>query len=207
MKLIQAKFVGSYPSQGLALMTTIPAIAIGGRSNVGKSSLMNSLLRKKKLAQVSKAPGKTKMLNYFLVSDQNSRELFHMVDLPGFGYARVSEETRKSWKKMVEDFIEHESQLAGFVLLADSRRGLQSEETQLLEYLQRHMRKTCLVLTKSDKLTKSETSKLLKETAILLSSMGLNDYFPILHSSKNATGNDLIWRWLTNLLGERLKGK
>ena len=135
-------------------------------------------------------------MNYFLVLGKNSKEILHIVDLPGFGYAEASIELRKGWKKLVEDYIEKSGNLRGFLLLIDSRRGLQDEELQLLEYLALNKRAVGVALTKADKIGKVESAKVIRETVKSLSSLGSNNYYPILHSAKNGVGNELIWRWI-----------
>ena len=202
MKLGQARFIGSFPAYDQAPKINVPEIAIGGRSNVGKSSLMNSLLNRKNLAQVSKTPGKTRMLNYFAVCDNKGQEKFLFVDLPGYGYARVSTGERLNWKVLVEGFIENSRRLRGFILLIDSRRGLQKYEQELIAYLLTHGVNTCPVLTKADKLSRQEGSELVRTTASVLKGYGDNVHFPILHSSIEKTGNEIIWRWIVERIND-----
>jgi GTP-binding protein len=196
MKISQAKFVGSFPDYKKAPRTGLPEIAFGGRSNVGKSSLLNSLVKRKSLAQISKDPGKTRLLNYYTIANSAGKDAAYFVDLPGFGYARVSKEIRLSWKKLIESYIEESLELRGFVILIDSRRGLQEEETQLIEYLLLKKRKVCPILTKADKLSRQEGSDIVRETSRILMPLGENLHHPILHSSAKKIGNDLLWRWI-----------
>ena len=196
MKFASARFVGSFPDYRQVPRTGLPEIAVGGRSNVGKSSLINSLLRRKKLAQISKSPGKTRLLNFFAVSDAKGNDQLYFVDLPGYGYARVSESMRRSWKALVEGYVESSAGLRGFVLLIDSRRGLQDEEFQLVEYLISCGRDVCPVLTKSDKLSKTAAATVLKKSAAALERYGDMVAQPMLHSSKTGGGNQSIWGWL-----------
>lgn len=202
MRFTSARFVGSYPDHKQAPRLGLPEIAIGGRSNVGKSSLINSLVKRKKLAQISKTPGKTRLLIFFALSDQNGKEKLFLVDLPGYGYARVPESMRQSWRKLVEAYIETTQFLKGFILLIDSRRGIEDEELQLVEYLLSLDKKICPVLTKSDKLTRSQGSEMVKGTMEILKRFGENVYYPILHSSKNRKGNELIWRWMSERIND-----
>jgi GTP-binding protein len=196
MKVKEAKFVGSFPDFRKAPKLEIPEIAFGGRSNVGKSSVINTLLRRKNLAQISKTPGKTQLLNYYVLINEAGKEALYFVDLPGFGYARVPAEIRRSWKKLTEEYIEKSSRLKGFALLIDSRRGLQDEEIQLIEYLLLQKRKICPILTKIDKLSRQELSEVVKATSGLLYPMGTEIAPPIIHSSLKKTGNEEIWRWI-----------
>ncbi len=202
MKFTSARFVGSYPNYRQAPRTGLPEIAIGGRSNVGKSSLINSLLNRKKLAQISKSPGKTRLLNFFTVCDSKGSERLYLVDLPGYGYARVSESMRLSWKELVESYIEGSADLRGFVLLVDSRRGLRDEEFQLVEYLVSFGRQVCPVLTKSDKVSKSAAAAGLRESAAALERYGEKVAYPILHSSKTGGGNQSIWIWMNERIDD-----
>jgi GTP-binding protein len=199
MRYTKARYLASYPNYQLAPKTGLPEIAFGGRSNVGKSSLLNSLLNQKKLAQISKTPGKTRLLNYFAVMDNKNRDKIHFVDLPGYGYAKVSRDMRESWKSLIEGYLENSQHLMGFLLLIDSRRGIQEDDIQLIEYLHDLGKKVCPILTKSDKLGRQQKTLVVRESTEALSRIG-EGLFPILHSAKKGEGNDLIWRWI----GERI---
>jgi GTP-binding protein len=205
MKIQQAKFVGSFPSYELAPQNKLPEIAVGGRSNVGKSSLINSLLGQRKLAQISKSPGKTRLLNYFTVVGQGGKELLHFVDLPGFGYARVGVSERNSWQKMIESYVENSDKLKGFILLIDARRGPENEETQLIEYLLLHNKTVCPIFTKTDKLTRQDNIIMAREANEIFRAFGDKVGQPILHSSIKKTGNDLIWHWILERIGDESK--
>ena len=205
MKIQRARFVGSFPSYELAPQNKLPEIAVGGRSNVGKSSLINSLLGQRKLAQISKSPGKTRLLNYFTVIGQGGRELLHFVDLPGFGYAKVGVSERNSWQKMIESYVENSDKLRGFILLIDARRGPEDEETQLIEYLLLHKKAVCPIFTKTDKLTRKATLNIAREANEIFRAFGDRVGQPILHSSVKKTGNDLIWHWILERIGDESK--
>jgi GTP-binding protein len=196
MKYTKARYLASYPNYKLAPKTGLPEIAFGGRSNVGKSSLLNNLLNHKKLAQISKTPGKTRLLNYFAVMDNKNIERIYFVDLPGYGYAKVSQKMREGWKSLVEGYLENSLNLRGFLLLIDARRGVQDDDLQLIEYLHSLGKKTCPILTKSDKLGRQQKTEIVRKTTETLSGMGIDDLLPILHSSKTGSGKDLIWRWI-----------
>ncbi len=196
MKITGSKFVGSYPRYDLAPSLGVPEIAFGGKSNVGKSSLINSLLNRKNLAQISKTPGKTRLLNLFVVSGGNGKPMVGFMDLPGYGYAKVSTSLRREWQAIIEGYIENSAGLKGFILLIDSRRGVEDRELQLIDYLIRNGRRVCPVLTKSDKLKKNQIAVLVREATAKLISYGDRVHYPILHSSKSGQGNDLIWRWM-----------
>lgn len=205
MKYEHARFAGSFPDYKSSPRTGLPEVAFGGRSNVGKSSLINTLLRRKKLAQISKTPGKTRLLNYYVLSDQAGRDGVFFVDLPGYGYAQVPDAVRKEWKNLVEGYIANSAHLQGFALLIDSRRGLQDEELQLIEYLLSLERHICPVLTKADKLSRAEGTNRVRETATALKKFGPAVAMPILHSSEKKTGNDLIWHWIFERINSESK--
>lgn len=202
MKFTNARYLASYPNYKLVPQTGLPEIAVGGRSNVGKSSLLNSLLSRKKLAQISKTPGKTRLLNYFAIMDGKDIDRLYFVDLPGYGYAKVSREMRTGWKELIEEYLEKSQHLRGFLLLMDSRRGIQEDDLQLTEYLLHLGKKICPILTKSDKLGRQQRSQVMKKTAEVLSGMGGDDLLPILHSSKTGEGNDLIRRWIDERISD-----
>jgi GTP-binding protein len=130
---------------------TLPTVAFAGRSNVGKSSLLNSLVRQRKLARVSKRPGRTQQINFFLVDE---RIVF--ADLPGYGFARVPLIVQAQWKTLVEGFLASTIDLRLVAVLVDSRRGLQTEDIHLLDYLAGLRLRALVVATKSDKLNRNQ---------------------------------------------------
>jgi len=130
-----------------------PQIAIAGRSNVGKSSLLNQLMGDKKLAKVSSTPGKTRSLNFFLVNDS-----FYFVDLPGYGYAKVPKHVSKSWGELVEGYLTTEKRLIGLVMLLDCRREMNDDDHMLLGWLVDRALPVLMVITKTDKISRHQTS-------------------------------------------------
>lgn len=133
---------------------SLPEIAFAGRSNVGKSSLLNKLLHRKKFARVSNTPGRTREINFFKVNDA-----FILVDLPGYGYARVSKDKRAEWRPLIEGFLQGSAQLRGIVLLLDIRREPTDDDRHMLEFLSEIGVPTIVSLTKIDKLTKSHQAE------------------------------------------------
>ena len=125
----------------------IPEVAASGRSNVGKSSLLNVIFGQKRLAKVSQRPGKTQEINYFRVGTR-----FHLVDLPGYGFAKVPANVQRKWAKLVEQYLETREQLAGIVQLVDIRHGPSRQDEEMLEWLAAAGRPALLVATKADKL-------------------------------------------------------
>lgn len=126
----------------------------------------------------------------------------HFVDLPGYGYAKVSISMRRGWKSLVEGFIEGSPTLKGFLLLIDSRRGVETEEVQLIEYLVARGKPVFPVLTKCDKLKKNQRAEVVRETVEVLAGYGDAVFFPVLHSAKEGIGNDLIWRWMNERISD-----
>ena len=147
MTSFKAQFVKS-ASHPADYPTGLPEIALIGRSNAGKSSLLNALCHQK-IAKVSATPGKTQLLNFFNVADT-----YHLVDLPGYGYAQRSKTDTQSWKKMIETYLKTSPSLIGLILVIDIRRNWSEDETQLLEWInqQTQPKNVMLVLNKSDKL-------------------------------------------------------
>jgi len=128
----------------------LPEIAFAGRSNVGKSSLLNSLVRRKSFARVSRTPGRTREINFFRINNG-----FVFVDLPGYGYARVSKVKKAEWRPMIESYLRRTSQLRGIVLLLDIRRDPSDDDRAMLDFLAEVEVPTIVALTKTDKLSKA----------------------------------------------------
>jgi GTP-binding protein len=140
--------------------SSLPEIAFAGRSNVGKSSLLNRLIHRKKFARVSNTPGRTREVNFFKVNDA-----FILVDLPGYGYARVSKERRAEWRPLIEEYMRGSEQLRGIVQLIDVRHDPTSDDRQMLDFLSEIGVPTIVVLTKIDKLKPKEKSERVFEIA------------------------------------------
>ena len=128
-----------------------PEVAFAGRSNVGKSSLLNKLVRRKRFARVSNTPGRTREVNFFLVNDR-----FVLVDLPGYGYARISKERRAEWKPLIEGYLRSSKELRGIVQLLDVRHDPTDDDRQMLAFLASVGVPTMFALTKIDKLTANQ---------------------------------------------------
>src|SRR4051812_11242762 len=134
--------------------TALPEIAFAGRSNVGKSSLLNQLVRRKRFARVSNTPGRTREINFFRVNDR-----FVLVDLPGYGYARISKERRAEWKPLIEGYLRGSAELRGIVQLLDARHDATSDDEQMIEFLAELGVPTLFALTKVDKLTRAQRTE------------------------------------------------
>jgi len=135
-------------------------VAFAGRSNVGKSSLLNRLVRRRSLARVSKTPGRTQQINFFALG-----EALMLVDLPGYGFARVPLSVQASWRALVERYLASRKQLCGVVVIIDVRRGLREEDQRLLDFLDAHGIPVAIVATKVDKLGRGARTKQLAAIA------------------------------------------
>ncbi|WP_281681576.1 ribosome biogenesis GTP-binding protein YihA/YsxC [Lactobacillus gallinarum] len=144
----------------------LPEIALSGRSNVGKSSLINTLLNRKNLARTSSQPGKTQTLNFYLVNDE-----FYLVDVPGYGYARVSQKKRQEFGEMIQDYLETRPNLKGLVILIDSRHEPTKDDIAMYNYAQYLNLPIVVVCTKIDKIKKSQVNKVMSR---LKKNMDLN---------------------------------
>jgi len=129
----------------------LPEVAFAGRSNVGKSSLLNRILNRKQLAKISSAPGKTRLINYFLINER-----FYFVDLPGYGYAKISRQIQQKWQGMLEGYLLKSASLRLVCLLIDSRHKMMESDAQMADWLNYHDIPYAIVLTKTDKISKSE---------------------------------------------------
>ena len=150
MRVLRAEHVTTAAAPDQFPREGVPEIAVLGRSNVGKSSLVNRLVSRKRLARTSRTPGKTRLVQFFRVEREHDELL--LVDLPGYGFARVSRSERKSWQVLVESYMEWRDPLRGAVLLQDVRRDLSEDETLLLEWLAERAIPAILAITKVDKL-------------------------------------------------------
>ncbi len=195
MKVTKAEFLTSaagpegYPKGGR------PEVAVAGRSNVGKSSLINALVRRRGLVKTSSTPGRTRLLNFFLVNDR-----LVLVDLPGYGYAKVPEPVRAAWGPMIERYLTTRPQLAGVVVILDVRRLPGEDDLGLLAWLRSIGRPYRLVLTKADKLSGNERARQLGAIRALLP---VDAPAPVLFSATTGEGVPELWGAIRTLLGER----
>jgi GTP-binding protein len=167
-----------------------PEIAFLGRSNVGKSSLINSLLRVHGLARTSSTPGRTQSLNFFDLNDQ-----FRFVDFPGFGYARVPKEIKSGWGEMATSFLAKRRQLVLSIHVVDSRHEPTKQDLQLHEWLEVSDKPRLVVATKSDKLSNNELIKNLGHIARVL-----DDDSVMAYSAKSGRGREELWRVIKNAI-------
>jgi GTP-binding protein len=185
MKITSADFVKSAFAKEHWTRDGLPEIAFLGRSNVGKSSLINSLLQRKALARTSNTPGRTQSLNFFLINKR-----FYFVDLPGYGYAKVSKKMRGEWGKMAEEYLAEREQLVLSIQLIDSRHEPTELDCQLHEWLQHHNQPQLIVATKADKLSSNQLRKNIERIdEILTGGVRIIPY-----SAMTGMGRDEVWK-------------
>jgi GTP-binding protein len=190
MKVTSAEFLKSAFKEVDWPKDPKPEIAFLGRSNVGKSSLINSLLSVRGLARTSSTPGRTQSLNFFEINDQ-----IRFVDFPGFGYARVPREIKSSWGEMATSFLAKRRQLVLSIHIVDSRHEPTKQDLQLHEWLENSGKPQLIVATKSDKLSNNELKKNLEHIARVL-----DDDSVMAYSAKSGRGREELWRAIKNAI-------
>ncbi|OFI46920.1 ribosome biogenesis GTP-binding protein YihA/YsxC [Floricoccus penangensis] len=171
--------------------TDMPEIALAGRSNVGKSSFINTLLNRKNLARTSGKPGKTQLLNFYNIDDT-----IHFVDVPGYGYAKVSKSERAKWGKMIEEYLTTRSNLRAVVSLVDMRHEPSVDDVQMYEFLKYYGIPVILVATKADKIPRGKWNKHESMIKKALQFDSTDDF--IIFSSVDKTGYDQAWKAIEN---------
>ncbi|WP_027626772.1 ribosome biogenesis GTP-binding protein YihA/YsxC [Clostridium lundense] len=167
MEIKQAEFIKSAVTPNQYPEDDRVEIAFVGRSNVGKSSLINNLTNRRKLVKVSSTPGKTKLINFFLINNS-----FYFVDLPGYGYAKVSKQEKLNWSKTIEAYLLNRPQLKNIMLLLDCRRKPTEDDITMYNWIKHYGYDSTVVVTKSDKLNRSE---LMRSKKIIKETLGMND--------------------------------
>jgi len=193
MKIRSAEFVISAPGPMQFPKDSKPQIAIAGRSNVGKSSLMNSLLHRKTLVKTSQTPGKTQLINFFIIN-----ESFYFVDLPGYGYARVPYAVTDAWAPMIEGYLKNAPRLSAVIVLLDSRREPDERDVRLIEWLRQYDIPVIYALTKIDKLNRQETDRARRNISAAL---GIADEL-VLTSARSGKGIKELWGAIVKKLKE-----
>ncbi len=184
MKISSTEFIKSAFTEEHWPRDGRPEISFLGRSNVGKSSLINSLLGVRGLARTSRTPGRTQSLNYFLINNR-----FYFVDLPGYGFARVPKAIKASWGEMASDYLAKRRELVLSIQIVDSRHEPTAQDAQLNEWLNHYQRPTVVIATKSDKLSNNELRKNLERIK-----KTLKDERVIAYSAVTGRGRDEIWQ-------------
>ena len=190
MKIVSADFIKSAFEEADWPRDQKPEIAFLGRSNVGKSSLMNSLLGVRGLARTSSTPGRTQAVNFFLINEK-----FRFVDLPGYGYARAPKDVKAKWNSAATDYLASRAQLVLSIHLVDSRHEPTKQDLQLHEWLVHHDRPHLIVATKSDKLSNNELRKNIERTRRVLKS---DEVVPF--SATTGRGREETWRVIERVL-------
>jgi len=193
MKILSAEFVLSAKGPAHYPPARLPEIAFAGRSNVGKSSLINTLLNRKGLARTSNTPGRTQEINFFLVNER-----FAFIDLPGYGYAKVPEAIRKQWGPMVETYLRERDTLRLVVVILDVRRDPSVEDLQLMQWLQFYSIRFLVCLTKTDKVSRNEFTNRRRRIGeqIRLSP----EPTLVAFSAKTGEGKELLWQEIRKTL-------
>jgi GTP-binding protein len=192
MKIKDVEFVKSAVKPDQYPEYDFPEIGFAGRSNVGKSSLINTLIQRKGLVKTSSKPGCTQLINFFLVNGDVS-----FVDLPGYGYAKVSKKIRAQWQPMVELYLAKRASLFGLVLLIDIRRDPGKEEFDLVKWLESHGTSYLIILTKADKLSKTKQAK---RRATICSQLNREEQGVILFSTKTRQGRETVLDEIKHLI-------
>ena len=191
MKILSAEFVTSAVKPAQYPSTKHPEMAFAGRSNVGKSSLINTLVNRRRLVKTSSTPGRTQLINFFDIND-----LITFVDLPGYGYAKVPTVVRKKWGPMIETYLSSRRALKGVVVIMDIRRTPREEEHNLIAWLAHYSIAKILVITKADKLSKNKQDK---QRSVVAGSLEVNPSELILFSAKSRQGRDAVWDAIISL--------
>jgi GTP-binding protein len=195
VKILSAEMVTAAARAAQFPPCDLPEIAFLGRSNVGKSSLLNRLVQRRKLARISGTPGKTRLVHWYAVRRPEVELLF--VDLPGYGYARVAKSERAHWQVLVESYLEDRATLRGAVLLQDVRRDPSEDEELLIAWLAERGIPVVLAVTKADKLKRMQQAK---RVAKIRDAVTLPRNRVVVTSAEKGTGIDELWRVVDELL-------
>lgn len=172
---------------------TKPEIAFAGKSNVGKSSLINALMNRKSLAKTSQQPGKTQTINFYNIND-----VMYLVDLPGYGYAKVSESEKQKWGKMIENYLHQSKQLRAVFLLIDIRHAPSANDKMMYEWIDYQGYQPIIIATKADKIKRSQLQKNIK---VIKEGLGLKKESIIIpFSAETKQGRDEVWKLMDELL-------
>lgn len=194
MKIVKSRFVQSlstfkaFPGQGL------PEIAMVGKSNVGKSSLINNLTRNSKLARTSAEPGKTRLVNLYLIN-----EAFFLVDLPGYGFARAPKQEKEKWAAMIEGYLQNSAHLKRVFQLVDIRHEPTQDDQMMVEYLRHYDIPFTVIATKGDKLSGAQRGR---NIPAICRALSVQPWEVLVHSSKDGTGRDGLLDQIEAELGE-----
>jgi GTP-binding protein len=197
MRIKRSEFITSAVKKNQYPLDNRVEVAFVGRSNVGKSSIINALTNRKKLAKVSGTPGKTRLINFFLINDD-----FYLVDLPGYGYAKVSKGEKESWGKTIETYLTNREQLKRVVLLVDSRHKPTGDDILMHNWIRHFGYDEIVVATKSDKLSRNElkkNEKIIKDTLKLSAEDKLYFFSSMEKGGKDELINNLFLEFATDI--------
>ncbi len=192
MIIKSAKFIKSAAKSSQYPPAVLPEIAFAGRSNVGKSSLINILVNRKHLVKTSSTPGRTQLINFFVIN-----ETFSFVDFPGYGYARVPKSVKKNWGPMIETYFSTRETLKGVVFIMDIRRMPDQKELNLIDWFNYFNIYSILILTKADKLSKT---KQINQHLSIAKALSVDKKELILFSAKSRQGKNAVWHAIEKLL-------
>ena len=194
MEIKQAEFITSMASYGAFAGRGLPQIAIAGKSNVGKSSLINKLCNRNKLAKTSATPGKTKLINVFLLN-----KAFHLIDLPGYGFAKVDKQEKARWGKMMQDYFEKSDELRHVFCLVDIRHDPTQDDINMNTFLRQMGIPFTVIATKADKISRAARSK---QLAPICRALQVQPWEVICWSSEDGTGRDKVQELLDAVLAD-----
>ena len=194
MEIKQAEFVTSMASYGNFAGKGLAQIAVAGKSNVGKSSLINKLCNRNKLAKTSATPGKTKLINVFLLNRS-----FHLIDLPGYGFAKVDKQEKARWGKMMQDYFEKADELRHVLCLVDIRHEPTQDDINMNSFLRQMGIPFTVIATKADKISRGARQK---QLAPICRALFVQPWEVICWSSEDGTGRDQVQRLLDEVLAE-----
>ncbi len=192
MDIKQAEFITSMASYGAFAGRGLPQIAVAGKSNVGKSSLINKLCNRNKLAKTSSTPGKTKLINVFLLN-----KAFHLIELPGYGFARVDKAEKARWGKMMQDYFEQSDELRHVFCLVDIRHDPTEDDVQMNVFLRQTGIPFTVIATKADKISRGARQK---QLAPICRALSVQPWEVICWSSEDGTGRDKVQELLDRVL-------
>jgi GTP-binding protein len=197
--LSTVSFIGSYPAADFRLRPLLPEVAFLGRSNVGKSSLINAVVGRRALAHTSKTPGKTRMVNVFNVGDR-----YYLVDLPGYGWARASKPDRRRFHELLQEYLTTRQPLAGVIWLLDVRREPSAEDRQMAALMAERGIPTLAAITKADKLGRARR---LERTGEILDAVGMTEEQCVVTSSRTRDGIEQLREAVAGLVDAWSEGE
>ncbi|MGM0445952.1 MAG: ribosome biogenesis GTP-binding protein YihA/YsxC [Bacillota bacterium] len=193
MKIINPKFVKSAHTVDGYPYNTLPEIAFAGRSNVGKSSMINTVLNRRGLAKTSSSPGHTRSINFFDIDNK-----FFLVDLPGYGFAKVSKEEKEKWSMLINDYLHYRENLKGIVLIVDSRHKPTKDDLVMLDWIRSVEIPTTIAATKADKLSNNKKAK---QKKVIINTLALaEDEKFTFFSTKTGEGKQKIFAFINQII-------